>query len=536
MVLPSVSTQSLPSSSTLWATGQFNPAVPSASTLIRLYLASKEWVIAPKPKPGRKPKKDPSNSITTKADSDVIVDAKGRRVQNRAAQRAFRERKQSQLAELQARVQSYEQGEIERNVALQRIAKRLKEENESLRTENALLKERLAKSGLVNSLSEGDKKRSRDDTLVSNSTAKRVKAVMNPLYSTTQATFTLSPHTTSSPCSPATSDNACSPLPTYDMQPDDIHTSQFLALSPVKTIPVDGDAYSSFECGFCSEDTGCMCREIVQQAHTINNYNQADLSPDADPANDIPLISSAPPILENLPPYQPPVPLRRRPVTSNTISVFPVISSAPQAPPANCSGDPSNCMACADDAFGKAFCSAIEASVATQQPCTDCPCIQTVSSSIPSFASAFPNNCCGNPSNCHCVTSSMDSGGAETMPTSDAWRQLKAHPNVSFADLTLLAEVVARRSKCTGPSVVISPPLGSATPECKSSPAPFNARDQEPILLTDPHAHYHEKELRRSSPRLVPQEVLIRCGRQRVREVQTDAVHAALRLLDAKFT
>ena len=61
----------------------------------------------------------------------------------RAAQRAFRERKQSQLAELQARVQSYEQGEIERNVALQNIAKRLKEENESLRAENAALKEEL---------------------------------------------------------------------------------------------------------------------------------------------------------------------------------------------------------------------------------------------------------------------------------------------------------------------------------------------------------------------------------------------------------
>jgi len=53
-----------------------------------------------------------------------------------AAQRAFRERKQSQFAELQARIEQYERGEIERNVALQAAAKRLKEENDALKKEN----------------------------------------------------------------------------------------------------------------------------------------------------------------------------------------------------------------------------------------------------------------------------------------------------------------------------------------------------------------------------------------------------------------
>jgi hypothetical protein len=51
-----------------------------------------------------------------------------------AAQRAFRERKQSQLADLQARLTQYEQGEIERNVALQNVAKKLKDENERLKS------------------------------------------------------------------------------------------------------------------------------------------------------------------------------------------------------------------------------------------------------------------------------------------------------------------------------------------------------------------------------------------------------------------
>ncbi|KAJ7119981.1 hypothetical protein C8R43DRAFT_1136982 [Mycena crocata] len=95
--------------------------------------ASKEWVIQRAPKPGRKPRG---------LEKEQPIDYKRRRVQNRAAQRAFRQRKQSQLADLQDRVRSYEQGEYQRNVALRNIAKSLKEENESLRHENWLLKER----------------------------------------------------------------------------------------------------------------------------------------------------------------------------------------------------------------------------------------------------------------------------------------------------------------------------------------------------------------------------------------------------------
>lgn len=50
------------------------------------------------------------------------------------------------MAELQARVEQYERGEIERNVALQAAAKRLKEENEALKKENAELKQMMETS------------------------------------------------------------------------------------------------------------------------------------------------------------------------------------------------------------------------------------------------------------------------------------------------------------------------------------------------------------------------------------------------------
>ncbi|KAG6885458.1 hypothetical protein C0993_001538 [Termitomyces sp. T159_Od127] len=497
--------------------------------------ASKEWVIAPKPKPGRKPKKDISSAT-------------------KAAQRAFRERKQSQLAELQARVQSYEQGEIERNVALQNIAKRLKEENEILRAENAMLKEKLLKSEISPALrSENDKKRLREDSSIINPVIKRIKAGEDSPSQLPTLSFTpSSPSTASSPDSPNSSDNRCSPLPNYEMQPDPIQAPQLLEFSSLKETQINGNTFPPFDCGFCTEDTPCMCRELAQ-VHAQSNYDQSNLASTIHTTNPIQFItgpsSHTECILENLPPYQPAVPLRRRPGTSNVNSVFAVTVPTSQARTVTCSGDPLNCMACTDDAFGKAFCLAIEKSVASQALCTDCPCNQTAS------LGGLHRDGCENPSSCSCRPTTSDrtpstlispitEQGPETMPTNDAWQQIKAHPNVSFADLSLLAEVVVRRSKCTGPKVVISPALESVTPEHVASPTRNTTNlpvDHESVLLTDPHAHFRAKERVRSSgsspsPRLVPQDVLIRCGRQRIREVQTEAVHAALRLLDAKFT
>lgn len=249
-------------------------------------------------------------------------------------------------------------------------------------------------------------------------------------------------------------------------------------------------------------------------------------------------------ILDRLPPYQPAVPLRQRRVTSNFNSVFPVSVSPSLQPDSftssvTCSGDPSNCLACAGDSFGQAFCAAISESVAGAPICDNCPCR--------SDAPSRSRGCCEDPTKCdlcQCPSPSAASNelpSSGTIPTNEAWEKLKSHPNVAFADLSLLADVVARRSKCTGPHVVISPALGAATPERVASPhstTPQPAPNEQAVLLTDPHARYHERQERRpESPlRLVPQEVLIECGRRRIREVQADAVRDALLLLDSKFS
>jgi hypothetical protein len=111
----------------------------------------------------------------------------------------------------------------------------------------------------------------------------------------------------------------------------------------------------------------------------------------------------------------------------------------------------------------------------------------------------------------------------EMIPTNDAWQKLKAHPNVQFADLTLLAEVVARKSVCSGPQLVVS----SSNPLIPINPRPT-------IDRTEISATHQVGDS--PPPRLVPHEVLLECGRTRMRQVRTDGVREALRLLDAKFS
>ncbi|KAI0652196.1 hypothetical protein C8Q79DRAFT_896691 [Trametes meyenii] len=567
------------------------PAVSSSSTLWAT--ASKEWVIPAKPKPGRKPKKD----VAPPPQDGAETDSKGRRVQNRAAQRAFRERKQSQLAELQARVQQYEQGEIERNVALQNIAKRLKEENEKLRQENAALKEKVTQ--LEERVSQ---KRPRDDfspqspySISQSPAKKRVKVSIDALNSLTQSSFPpISYASSPSAVSSADSSDAhssFSPVPMPQSARDTPIFPQTFGLNGIFEIATSGKtslfepggALDTFDCGLCNENTPCFCREMaLQQVNermpTVNPMSPMKLEtadPTPAPTSSSPVAPQPSSILDNLPAYQAPVPLRRRAPNPSLQPIFPISlsSSEPSKPEVpSCTGDPTNCPACADDAFGKAFCAAISKSVACSSPCKDCPGREG------GCGGSSGSGCCGNPG--ACGRGGADSGGSsmavaagsgsgatsagtaapltssllmseplattETIPCDAAWRQIKSHPNAAFTDLSLLADVVARRTKCTGPRVEISPAPGAVTPERGVSPgislppSYTQQHDSQPILLTDPHAQYHERQRTRangtsSPPLLVPQEVLVKCGRQRVREVMADGVRDALRLLDARF-
>lgn len=486
---------------------------------------------------------------------------------NRAAQRAFRERKQSQLAELQARLHSYEQGEIERNVALQNIAKKMKDENEELRKENQLLKEKISRLEWEAESSDSERKRNREEAAVVSPSMserpvrngnKRAKMDAEAMDSPQGFHFTsFTPSSSSMVSSPDEGTSHSFSPSVHESHPGVFATPPSSLTSmlnyPSSTEPGPAldvqDPEDSFRCVLCTPDVPCVCREMAMQqaaTDTISLKSEHDhhaLMPPMDqPTQFGAPTSSQMNILENLPAYQAPVPIRRRTPAQNANPVFPVTPISALSSSAKCSGDPSNCMACSDDAFGQAFCQAIGQSVNSTSPCIDCPVRTNQSDKI------VVGGCCGDIMKCgSCgiapIISSTNLPRTEaSIPTDDAWRQLKSHPNVAFADLSLLAEVVARRSKCTGSRVVISPAPGSITPERSTSMAGPSRQggstvpDHQSVLLIDPHERYHQKHRERSPPpRLVPQEVLIECGRRRIREVNADGVREALRLLDSKF-
>lgn len=454
---------------------------------------------------------------------------------SRAAQRAFRERKQSQLAELQALVQSYEQGEVDKTVNIQKIAKHLKEENDKLRQENMALQSKLAQLENVSkdrSSVEKDKKRWRDDSSSSEphfqSPVKRSRAGTHPCVPAFSQTYLPSPSSlVPTPGSNETISHF-SALPRNSLE---LNSTLFSHQSDFKGPDANINSLLPFSCGFCDEGAVCVCRDIVTsqvvgdittspevKLNTVstsqieltacNDTRSANIKVSAMPTNG----NSS--ILDNLPEYQPPVPLKRRSDKAPVNSVFRV-QPAPTSRDngsgisgATCSGDPSNCMICVDDSFGKAFCTAM----------TTAACV-----AFDGFSGQFRENCCKNGSRCDAYPSgssftsdaAVASSSSEFIPTNDAWQKLKAHPNVDFADLSLLAEVVASRTNCAGPQLVVS-----STPSTQIRGERSSRVDR----------------LGGDSPiRLVDEKILLECGRRRIRQVHMDGVQEALRMLDAKF-
>ena len=417
---------------------------------------------------------------------------------------------------------------MDKNIGLQKIAKHLKEENDKLRQENRALQTKLAQMENVNKDRppiEREKKRWRDDSPSSSAPPVTKKSRANlsthPCLSTFSQTYLPSPSSLVSTPDPNETNSHFSALPCNSHI--DLDSTLFSHQSDFNESDANIHSLLPFNCGFCDEGAVCVCRDIVtSQVVGIDgdititpevkldavSSSQVELHDTRDANMDIPTNGNLS-ILDNLPEYQPPVPLKRRSGGSLVHSVFHVQpgptsqNSGSGVSGATCSGDPSNCVICADDSFGKAFCTAITTSASV---------------AYDGFSDSGVENCGKNGSRCDhlCPSgssftsdSAVPSSSSKFIPTNDAWQKLKEHPNVDFADLSLLAEVVASRSKCAGPRLVISPTQSDERTSGANRPG-------SPI-------------------RLVDEKVLLECGRRRVRQVHMDGVQEALRMLDAKF-
>ncbi|KAK9240108.1 hypothetical protein V1525DRAFT_244857 [Lipomyces kononenkoae] len=108
---------------------RYAPESPTDVAAINGVRPSKEWVLPPRLKPGRKPS---SETPPTK-----------RKAQNRAAQRAFRERRAARVVELEERLQELESEKEEKETRLTSTLTRISAENQELKSITDELKRQL---------------------------------------------------------------------------------------------------------------------------------------------------------------------------------------------------------------------------------------------------------------------------------------------------------------------------------------------------------------------------------------------------------
>ncbi|EXJ60757.1 hypothetical protein A1O7_04910 [Cladophialophora yegresii CBS 114405] len=104
---------------------------PATASSVPLSLTTKEWVVPPRPKPGRKPATD---TPPTK-----------RKAQNRAAQRAFRERRAARVGELEETLKQIEEENEHEQEVLRTTVGKLGKELEQCRADLALWMDRCRK-------------------------------------------------------------------------------------------------------------------------------------------------------------------------------------------------------------------------------------------------------------------------------------------------------------------------------------------------------------------------------------------------------
>lgn len=386
---------------------------------------TKEWVLPARGKPGRKP--------------STAVPPTKRKAQNRESQRAFRERRQAYVTELENKVAQFEAREIEANVQLQRLAWKCREEAEALQDQNVKLAARCEQlEHQVSVLQLQLQARTPRDR--PSSPQREDSAAPDAAPMAQRSTAASPPDSAPSTQAPAWTAPAASsaapvaPLPAPTLVDDDDD---------------DGPQWDDASCGFCTDASVCVCRgearldmDSACDTPPTPSAPNAPNAPSAAP--NAPSAAHAPPNAARLPalPAKPkarlwawslaeparvaatrpsamPYALRRpralptRPRLWSVTSVRTPSSPDAAASPPECTGDPRHCRACQSDSALQAFCGAVSRAAADRQH--------------------------GTPSD----------GARESVP--DAFSRLRTHPN--FAEwrggLDMLADVVARDSVAT---------------------------------------------------------------------------------------
>ncbi|PYH98403.1 hypothetical protein BO71DRAFT_58951 [Aspergillus ellipticus CBS 707.79] len=382
-------------------------------------VTSKEWVIPPRPKPGRKPATD---TPPTK-----------RKAQNRAAQRAFRERRAARVNELEDQIKQIEDEHDLHVATFKEQITNLSHEVDQCRSEmawwrdrcHALEKEvsveRSAKESLVKEFRSSLSEKPSDKAPVTRVPARgpavsdlQVEQEEVPLgcnnCSTGHCQCIEDAFGMPGISSRSQSKHPARPEPEIKPEPEEMEIDFTTRFAAPHTIQDDGDSVTAMSspavdpCGFCQDGTPCICAEMAAQEEERrrNSFENNRLAP-----------------IQNLSQFTPP------PSDGDVRSevTLPPISQATNP----CANGPGTCAACVSDPRRTLFCKTLAASR---------------SASAASSPASGGGGCCGGKGadgGC-CMTRappppkpSPPKPSALTLSCADAFTTLSRHPNFSRA-------------------------------------------------------------------------------------------------------
>ncbi|GAB1314467.1 Hap4 transcription factor, heteromerization domain protein [Madurella fahalii] len=220
-----------------------SPSAASPASLSQpktLSMTSKEWVIPPRPKPGRKPATD---TPPTK-----------RKAQNRAAQRAFRERRAARVGELEEQLEE-EKETHERTVReLQERISHLEIETQTLQSRCQWLEAML------------EKERQGRDSIVGN-----WESPQPPAQTRSESVMPTPKHLQSSPVPMPQIMRPLQPAPPRNGMPQSIpiagprSMTQPFSISQIVSPPEEPSEVVDLTCGGCRTNGSCACADEVLQ-------------------------------------------------------------------------------------------------------------------------------------------------------------------------------------------------------------------------------------------------------------------------------
>ncbi|KAJ9622555.1 hypothetical protein H2204_011474 [Knufia peltigerae] len=333
---------------------QTPPATSPTSTTpsATLSLTSKEWIIPPRPKPGRKPATD---TPPTK-----------RKAQNRAAQRAFRERRAARVGELEEQLKQIEEENEQEQDVLRGTIEKLEQEIDQYRHD------------LTNWV---DRCRKLEDELTSLRATTPQAGTPSGGASTTEPA--IDDNTVG--CGNCTLETRCQCIDDafqamggeagtsthqHEKRPHSpvyMEAQKRIKVEPKEALEVDFTSmYSAKDisglshserhsptsavadpCGFCSDGTPCICAEMAAEREQAQNHTAAPVS-----------MSLHRPVASVNPPRQ--LDQFTPPPSEGDVAIS--VPAAAEPPPSGCASGPGTCAQCRADPNSTLFCKSLAAS------------------------------------------------------------------------------------------------------------------------------------------------------------------------------